>query len=61
LGASIYQLKGAIDYTIANVCAIEDQKASMGLDNYAQECDKLITSLKMMQRSVSKYVCLVLY
>ena len=49
-------LKGAINWTIDNVCSAEDRKAIMELDSYASNCYELTCSLHIMQQEVSFYV-----
>ena len=50
------ELKGAINWTIDNVCSAEDRKAIMELDSYASDCYELTCSLHIMQHEVSLYV-----
>lgn len=50
------KLKGAVNWTIENVCPVEDRKAIMGLENYASKCYALTCSLHVMQQEISRYV-----
>ena len=50
------ELKGAINWTIYNVCSAEDRKAIMQLDSYASDCYELTCSLHIIQHEVSLYV-----
>ena len=56
LAAENAELKGAINWTIDNVCSAEDRKAIMQLDNYASECYEMTCSLHIMQQDISFYV-----
>ena len=50
------ELKGAINWTIDNVCSAEDRKAIMQVDSYASDCYELTCSLHIIQHEVSLYV-----
>ena len=56
LAAENAELKGAINWTICNICSNEDRKVIMGLDNYARQCHDLTCSLQIMEQAVTNYV-----